>query len=366
MAIICLSSSWGGLEISSVQLAQEFGERKADCVLVVPADTPLASESANKGLHTEHLNPRLKYGDLIASWRLAQILRENNTEIVVVLQSRDINVVVGAKLLSPMLKVVYYQQMQSRINKRDIIHTSMYSCLSLWISLTDRMKLEVLEHTHVPESLVQVIPLGRDPHVFDPALYDQRDARMRFGLPLGSQIVGVLGRLDPQKGQEEFLRSLPCVLNQFPDAFYVICGEETRGEEGFQRHLVDVSHELGIQEYVRFLPYIENVPEFMAAIDLFVMPSYSETYGLALIEAMCMEKPIVATRAGGVPEILEDGFDGLLVPPRDEHALAEAIGLLLKDCSLRARLSQRARRAANSRFNTYRCVDQLVLSLDSI
>jgi glycosyltransferase involved in cell wall biosynthesis len=308
----------------------------------------------------------LKYGDILSARRLAQILKSHRTELTVVIQSKDINLVAAAKLFAPDVKLVFYQQMQSTIDKRDIFHTWMYSKLSLWISLTKRMKQEVLDHTRMPERRIRVVPLERDTRLFDPRLHDQRAARQRYGLPRGKSIVAVLGRLDPQKGQEEFLRSLPAVLENHPDVFYVIAGDETRGEEGFRRHLVNLSYELGIADNVRFLPFTDNVPEFMAAIDVFVLPSYSETFGLVLIEAMAMEKPVVATSAGGVPEIVEDGRDGLLIPPRDEQALAGTIDLLLRNSSLRMALSQRARRDAIERFDATRCVDELVVSLDSL
>ena len=366
LAIICFSSSVGGLELSTIRLALEFNKRMADCILIIPANTPLASEAARHGLQVEFLKPRVKYGDVLATRRLTQILKSHRTELAVVMQSRDISVVATAKLFVPDVKLVFYQQMQSTIDKRDIFHTWMYSKLSLWISLTKRMKQEVLEHTRMPERRIRVVPLGRDTRLFDPRLHDQHVARQHYGLPRGKSIVAVLGRLDPQKGQEEFLRSLPAVLENHPDVFYVIAGDETRGEEGFRRHLVNLSHELGIADHVRFLPFTNNVSEFMAAIDVFVLPSYSETFGLVLIEAMAMEKPVVATSAGGVPEIVEDGRDGLLIPPRDEQALAGAIDLLLRNSSLRMALSQRARRDAIERFDASRCVDELVVSLDSL
>ena len=366
IAIICFSSAVGGLELSTIRLAGEFNHRKAKTLLIVPPDTPLSREAAKENLLTEHLNPRLKYGDLLAAFRLSIMLKAHGIDIAVVMQSKDINVVAAAKLFFPSVKMVYYQQMQSSIDKRDVFHTWMYSKLALWISLTRRMKQEVLEHTRVPERRIQVVPLGRDTHLFDPALYNRTKARRKYDLPLRKRIVGVIGRLDPQKGQEEFLRSLPIVLRSHPDVFYAILGEETRGEEGFGRRLVNLSYELGVQDRVRFLPFTENVPEFMAAIDVFVLPSYSETFGLVLIEAMAMEKPVIATSAGGVPEIVENGKDGLLIPPRDEKALAEAIDLLLKDSSLSQTLSVRARLEAQTRFDTNHCVDQLVLSLDSL
>ena len=366
IAIICFSSSFGGLELSTIRLAAEFNKRMADCVLIVPPGTPLADEASKCGLDVEFIKPALKYADVLASKRLARILRSHHTEIAVVMQSKDISIVTTAKLMYSPAKLVYYQQMQSRIDKRDVLHTWMYSKLSLWISLTKRMKQEVLEHTRVPERLIKVVPLGRDTHLFDPKLYNQRKARVKYNLPLDKQIVGVMGRLDPQKGQEEFLRSLPLVLQRQKDVCYVIAGEETRGETGYRRYLVNLTFDLGIQDSVRFLPFTEDVPEFMAAIDMFVLPSYSETFGLVLIEAMAMEKPVVATSAGGVPEIVEDGRDGLLIPPRDERALADAIVLLLKNASLRNSISKHARRDALVRFDASRCVDQLVLSLDSL
>jgi len=366
IAIICFSSSVGGLELSTIRLAEEFNNRKAKTLLVVPPDTPLSREAAKENILAEYLQPTLKYGDLLAAWKLARILTSHQIELVVVMQSKDINVIAAAKLFVPSVKLVFYQQMQSSIDKRDVFHTWMYSKLALWISLTRRMKQDVIEHTKVPEQRIQVVPLGRDTNVFNPSLYNRRAARRLYGLPLDKRIVGVIGRLDPKKGQTEFLRSLPIVLENHPDVFYVILGEETRGEEGFARTLVNLSYELGVQDHVRFLPFTENVPQFMAAIDVFVMPSYSETFGLVLIEAMAMQKPVIATSAGGVPEIVEDGKDGLLVPPRDEKALAEAIDLLLRDSSLRKALSARARLEALSRFDTNRCVDQLVLSLDSL
>lgn len=366
IAIICFSSANGGLELSTIQLARELNVRKANCILVVPSGSPMSVEAKKHDLQVESVNPGLKYGDILASVRLARILKSHETEIAVVMQSKDINIVAGAKLFYPSPKLVYYQQMQSKVNKRDVLHTWMYSKLSLWISLTKRMKLEVLEHTRVPEQLIRVVPLGRDTHRFDPRRYNQSEARRRYNLPQDKQIVGVIGRLDPQKGQEEFLRSLPLVLEQRGDVFYVILGEETRGEEGFRRLLVNLSYDLGVQDHVRFLPFTEDVPEFMSAIDVFALPSYSETFGLVLIEAMAMEKPVVATSTGGVPEIVEDGRDGLLIPPRDEKALAMAIVRLLENVSLRNTLSKHARLDAKRKFDASRCVDELVLSLDSL
>lgn len=366
LAIICFSSSFGGLELSVLRLAEEFNNRRATTTLVVPSGTSLAEEAQRRGIHVEYLKPRIKYGDLLASRKLARILSQRGVEIAVVMQSKDIHVAVASKLAYPGVKLVFYQQMQFAIDKRDALHTWMYSRLSLWISLTQRMREEVLEHTRVPDHLVKVVPLGRDTKLFDPHRYDQTKARREFGLPTDKTIVAMLGRLDPLKGQEEFLKSYIDVAKHHPDVLYLIAGDETQGEAGYRSHLMNMVQQLGIQEHVRILPFTRHVPEFMAAIDVFVLPSYSETFGLVLIEAMAMERPVVATSAGGVPEIVENGKDGILVPPRDEKALSRAINKLLDDPSLRKAMSRLARQDVLRRFDAKKCVDQLVVSLDSL
>ena len=180
LAIVCFSSSNGGLELTAIQLAIGFKKRSAECTLIVPAASPMASQAEKLGLDVVCFSPRIKYGDFLTSMRLARLMKSRKIDVVIVMQSKDINVVAASKLFHPRTKLVFYQQMQSRVNKRDVLHTWMYSKLSLWISLTNRMKQEVLESTKMPEGLIRVVPLGRDTRVFDPRLYSQRRARKRY------------------------------------------------------------------------------------------------------------------------------------------------------------------------------------------
>jgi glycosyltransferase involved in cell wall biosynthesis len=228
------------------------------------------------------------------------------------------------------------------------------------------MKQEVIAHTNMPANRINVIPIGTDIRRFDPSLYDQTITRGRFNIPLNKFVIGVLGRLDPQKGHEEFIRTIPSLLVHRDELHFIIAGDETSGEGGFKRRLIELIRELGISDYVQFLPFTNAVPEFMSAIDLFVLPSHCETFGFVLVEAMMMEKTIIATNAGGVPEIITNYSTGLLVPPKNVPALSEALLKLLNDQNLRLIISTEARIDALKRFDITRTVDQLVVSLDSL
>jgi D-inositol-3-phosphate glycosyltransferase len=365
IVFLCLSSALGGLELSMLKLASEFNKRQAECVIIVPPNTPLAQRAIQYGFKVEFLKTKMKYGNLAGSLRLARIVRSHRIDIIVMMQSRDMSIVTVAHVFYPSAKLVFYQEMQFGINKRDFLHTWMYSHLSHWITLTKKMKREVLEYTHMSQERISVIPIGSDMNRFDPKLYKSEISRKQFGIPQDKLVIGVLGRLDPQKGQEEFVRIIPDLIGHRTDLHFIIAGEETQGQQGFKKTLEDLCQQLGVTKYVQFLSFTNAVPEFMSALDIFVLPSHTETFGFVLVEAMAMAKAIVATNSGGVPEIITDGSTGLLVPPRNVPALAESLLKLLNDDHLRSLFSQEARTDALKRFDITHCIDQLVGLLDA-
>ena len=165
-----------------------------------------------------------------------------------------------------------------------------------------------------------------------------------YGFPEGSPLVGVVARLEPEKGHRTLIDAWPLVLEQVPEARLLIIGE---GSE--RQSLEDQADSLGLLgeqcsadrcvgtrrarpgAKVLFTGLRDDVPAVTAALDLAVLPSYREAQGLAILEAMALRRPVVATGVGGVPEMIEHGRTGLLVPPRDAPALGAAIARLLTD-----------------------------------
>jgi D-inositol-3-phosphate glycosyltransferase len=366
IAVVCFSHSLGGLELSTLRIAQALGKKSDSMVVIVPSASPLEQRANELHLHVITISPRWKYGDISAALHLARVLKDQQIELVLLMQSKDIHLAAIASMLAPHVKLVFYQQMNSRYNKRDFIHSWVYSKLSLWISLTQSMKEDVISYTRMPREKVKVVPLGTDLRQFDPSHYNRYEARTIFGLPHHGYTIGVLGRLDKLKGQHILLRAVPEVVKRHPNVVFLIAGDETAGEHGYKEYLLNLCRELDIERYVKYQPFTEDVPRLMAALDVFVLPSFSETFGLVVVEAMAMERPIIATNAGGLPEIITNGKTGLLIKPRDATAVAWAIHRVLSNSALRSSLGHSAREEALKRYDFDRCMDSLLGSLTAL
>ena len=155
--------------------------------------------------------------------------------------------------------------------------------------------------------------------------------------------VGIIGRLQPWKGQEVFLRAAARLAEVHEDARFLVVGGAILGWEGsYPDDLRRLADDLGIAGRVHFAGHQSEVDRWYDALDVVVHASFGEPFGLVLVEAMALGKPLVATSAGGPLEIVEDGTSGLLVPPGDFEALAEAVGRILADPALASALSRGA------------------------
>jgi glycosyltransferase involved in cell wall biosynthesis len=176
--------------------------------------------------------------------------------------------------------------------------------------------------------------------------------REALGLPPGGPVVGSVGRFVAYKGYDHLLDAARLVSETMPEVRWVLVGDgELRETLEAQRR------RLGLEGIVRFAGWQERVADYVALFDLFVLPSLGEHFGRVLLEAMAMAKPVVATRAGGVPEIVLDGQTGLLVPPADPAALAAAIVALVQDGARAERMGAAGRRRVVSEFSLARHVE---------
>lgn len=210
---------------------------------------------------------------------------------------------------------------------------------------------------------VAVIPNGIDVSRF-PGGGGTGRLQGELGLPPGSRLVAVLSHLSPLKGLGDFLEAASLVATRVPDARFLLVGDRLRadGEQvvrdyTYRKELERTARRLGLDGRVIFTGYRTDVPELLSDVSVSVLPSHTEGLSNTLLESMAAGRPVVATRVGGTPQVVEDGATGLLVPPHDPAGLSRAICLLLEKPELAAHLGREARRSVLERFSIERMVN---------
>ena len=176
----------------------------------------------------------------------------------------------------------------------------------------------------------------------------QYEIRQRYGLKEDQLIIGTVANLFPRKGYEYLLEALVEVKDSIPNISCFIVGE---GATSYKKTLVQLVEKLGLNSNVIFAGFQKNVNQFVNVVDVFVLPSIMEGFGIVLLEAMALRKAIVACRVGGIPEVITDGVTGILVPPKDSNALAKAIVGLITDEKAKQRFGEAARKVVEERFS---------------
>jgi len=209
-----------------------------------------------------------------------------------------------------------------------------------------------------PAGKITVIPNGIDPGQIPDAEYAAELAaefRAFHGIPAGAPLVGTVGQLTELKGQREFVIAASEVAKIHPDARFVIVGRDNTLDQGFRRELKRLAGVLDVEDRFLWLDWIEDLRPLLSALDVYVSPSRSESFGLATLEAMLHGKPIVATATEGSRELL--GRDDLLVPVGDAVAIARRVGELLADESAMIDLGGELKRRAFDKFSLLRMID---------
>jgi len=176
--------------------------------------------------------------------------------------------------------------------------------------------------------------------------------RATFGVPEASPCFGIVGLLVAWKGQDVFLRAAKRVLEQVPEAYAFVIGGAPRGGRDYEEMLRALAAELGIADRVIFTGFRSDIPDMLKLLHVVAHASVqTEPFGRVIAEAMAMGRPVVAARAGGPTEIIDDGRTGFLVPTRDDEALANRIAALLRDPEMATRIGEAGRRAVIEKFS---------------
>jgi glycosyltransferase involved in cell wall biosynthesis len=208
------------------------------------------------------------------------------------------------------------------------------------ICICDAVREFTLKEARIsPDKLVS-IPNGINLEKFD-RQWNREGKRAEFGISSQTKVIGTVSRLSKQKGLEFLLRAVPGILRNVPNSAFIIVGD---GE--LKPQLMQLAKKLGIKDKVIFAGFRKDALEVMNIFDVFVLPSLWEGLPIALLEAMALSKPIVATAVGGCRELVTDGENGFLVEPSEASELSEAITTILTDSELASRMEQNSRKRA--------------------
>lgn len=206
------------------------------------------------------------------------------------------------------------------------------------IACSESVREHLVQRVGLPWERIDVILNGADLSRFQPR-EDAQKVKAEMGLPPDRRIVAVVGRISEQKGQDDFIRAAKIILREVPDTLFLVIGAADEEERLVQ--LRRLAQELGIEKEIIFTGYISDMPKIYPLIDVLVVPSRWEGFGLVLVEAMAAGRPIVATHVGAIPEVVVPDETARLVPPGSPAAIASEVVSLLQDPEQARKMGER-------------------------
>ena len=340
---ICLSESWGGLEMAVTKWNDVLSSHGHSNLNICTPDSPLAKDLKSKGYPLLEWNSA-KYFSPDFTFKLRQLFNNYQIDAVLLQNLRDLWLVTPAMLGKNDIKLIGFCQMLVGIKKKDLLHKFVYNRLDKLCVLTDWQKKALLPYLPVDARKYSTVPNFVDCEHFHP---NRRSDSFRYqiGIKDDQFAIGVIGRLDEQKGQRELIKAFAQVSKKFVNCRLVIVGEPTVGEpeqEAYAQELYKLVKDLKLDSKVLFFGFRKDTNILSANFDLFVLPSYRETFGYVVVEAMASGTPVVATQAGGVPEILGQGEFGYLCKPKNADDLALKLEEALSNPDQRSEKAKKA------------------------
>lgn len=306
-------------------------------------------QRAQEGLELIALAPKTEM-DLNAAWRLSRLIKQLSPDVVHAHDPHGVAMAALALSMSTQLAkppLVAARRVDFHL-RGNALSRWKYRQVDCFICASEAVR-RMLIADGVPSARAVTVHEGIDLGHVDAA--PAADLHAELWLPHGSPVVGNVAALVAHKGQRHLIEAAAIVVKRVPDARFVIAGEgELR--PALERQIKE--HHL--EKHVFLAGFRPDILSVHKGFDIFVMSSVTEGLGTSLLDAMACGKPVVATTAGGMPEVVDEGATGLLVPPRDHQAMAEAIVKLLTNPEWRARMGAAGRARVRAKFSAERMV----------
>ena len=307
-------------------------------------------ERMSEGLDLVPLAPRSEI-DLAAAWKLSRVLKQMKPDVIHAHDPHGVAMTATALSITspdPKPRLIAARRVEFRIAHNSFSRWK-YSQVDCFIANSEAIRNRLIADG-IPRAKTTVVNEGVD--VERIVALPAADAHAEFYLPHGSPVIGNVAALVAHKGQQHLIDAAALVVREVPDARFVIVGAGDL-REALERQI----KEKHLERHVFLAGFRVDALELTKGFDIFAMSSVSEGMCTALVDAMAASKPAVCAAVGGIPEVMVDGETGYLVPPRDHHAMAEKLIVLLKDPALRARMGEAALRRAREGFTFEKMVE---------
>ena len=339
--IVNAGRGWGGIESHSAVLASELAGRGHRVIVACSPGGHVRKNAEAAALPVEDLEV-VNSGDLVSIAKLAVIIRRENIGVLIANSGKEYwPDAVAAKLLRR--KIVFVRHQTDRIRKttRWLINNHVDRVVAVSWAVKN-----ALLSSGIAEGKIEVIHNGVSLSRFDPSRIDRGAVRGELGIGMQDFVIGTVGKLHQGKGVYELLRAAAGIAGEQPvTLLFVGDGPEKEG-------IIREARRIGIAGRTVITGIRRDVERMYAAMDMFVLSSTcDEAFGMVIIEAMAMGKPVIGTSVGGIPELISSGENGLLVPPGDAAALSDAIKRYLRDGEFAAGIARSGRRTVEAAFS---------------
>jgi len=342
---ICSAREIGGGERHLADLANTLAQRGHQVFAALSPSSPVRATLSSVSPENIIELPMRNSLNLATAMKLSRFVRAQDIEIVHAHVARDYPLAALATGRSK-ARLVLTRHVLFPLNR---IHRLTLRRTSRVIAVSQAVAESLRSQSIFDRNKVVTIHNGIDLAKFETADPSRTPRKLR---------VGTAGHLGPVKGHEDFVRAAALVLENRPDVEFVIAGEDKFQSGENRTALEKLIRELRVSDHVKLIGWVDDMPQFLSTLDLFVSAARSEPFGLAIVEAMAAGVPVVATASEGARETIDEEKTGRLVDVGDVAALARVIEELINDEPERRRLAQNGRAVARDRFSLTRMVER--------
>ncbi len=347
---------WRGGQRQSLFLAKELKRRGLPFFFIVQPESPLHQKACEAELPVLPFKMRNEF-DLPAILRLAWAMKRKKCLLV---HFHDAHSAAVGSVAASLAKVpfrIITRRVDFPLKKNYFSRRKYMKNVDAIIAISEGVKKVLVEGGVDPEN-VEVISSGIDFSSFEEdssALTSKDYLHREFSFAVDDYLVGIVAHLADHKGHQYLIQATKILKQQAPKIKTIIVGEGPLSME-----LDRQAKELDVEDIIFFLGFRKDIPKILSSLDLFVLSSHLEGMGSSILDAMASRLPVVATKVGGIPEVVIHGETGLLVPPRNPSALARAILMLYSDKTLASRLGQKGYELVHRKFSAEAMADKVV------